>query len=86
MKWNKATGQLPNRAIDDGRGLLVITDVKVTDSGRYICEASDGYSIVTSSVDLTVGGKQNPSKRFYVNKKCEAHYNNKIAAKSPQPN
>lgn len=48
---------MPNRAIDDGRGLLVITDVRVTDSGRYICEASDGYSIVTSSVDLTVGGK-----------------------------
>lgn len=56
VKWSKASGPLPNRAVDDDRGHLIITDVRITDSGRYICEASDGHSIVTSSVDLTVGG------------------------------
>lgn len=55
--WRKADGDLPSHAIDDGRGLLVITNLKVSDSGRYVCEASDGYTIVTSSVNLNVGGK-----------------------------
>ncbi|XP_074025385.1 basement membrane-specific heparan sulfate proteoglycan core protein isoform X7 [Leptinotarsa decemlineata] len=56
--WKKAEGDLPSRAIDNGRGILVITNLRVSDSGRYICEASDGYSIVTSSVDLNVGERQ----------------------------
>ncbi|KAJ8967223.1 hypothetical protein NQ314_003001, partial [Rhamnusium bicolor] len=55
VQWRKDGGELPPYAIDDGRGLLVITNLKVTDSGRYVCEAYDGYSIVTSSVDLNVG-------------------------------
>lgn len=57
VHWIKYNGNLPTHAIDDGRGLLVITNLKVTDSGRYVCEAKDGYSIVTSSIDLNVGGK-----------------------------
>ncbi|XP_057651520.1 basement membrane-specific heparan sulfate proteoglycan core protein-like isoform X5 [Diorhabda carinulata] len=55
INWRKADGDLPSRAIDEGNGILVITDLKASDSGRYVCEASDGYTIVTSSVDLNVG-------------------------------
>ncbi|XP_072390118.1 basement membrane-specific heparan sulfate proteoglycan core protein isoform X27 [Diabrotica undecimpunctata] len=64
INWRKADGDLPSRAIDDGNGLLVITDLRVSDSGRYICEASDDYTIVTSSVDLNVGVPQDRPPRI----------------------
>ena len=57
LEWSKEGGDLPRgRAIDDRQGLLVITDVRVSDSGTYICSARDGHSIVTERVTLTVGG------------------------------
>ncbi|XP_060518138.1 basement membrane-specific heparan sulfate proteoglycan core protein isoform X3 [Cylas formicarius] len=57
VHWSKDYRDLPYTAIDDGRGLLVITNLQVPDSGRYICEADDGYSIVTQSVNIVVGVK-----------------------------
>ncbi|KAG5900605.1 hypothetical protein JTB14_017460 [Gonioctena quinquepunctata] len=62
--WRKADGELPSRAIDNGRGILVITNLKISDSGRYICEANDGYSIVTSSVNLNVGERPDEAPRI----------------------
>ena len=57
LEWSKEGGYLPpDRAMDDRQGLLIITDVRVTDSGTYICTGSDGYSVVTERVQLTVGG------------------------------
>ncbi|KAJ9584666.1 hypothetical protein L9F63_020991, partial [Diploptera punctata] len=57
LEWSKEGGDLPrDRAIDDRRGMLVIKDVRVSDSGTYICSARDGHSIVTERVTLTVGG------------------------------
>lgn len=56
IKWIKDGGLLPERAIDDGRGLLVIADVKITDAGRYLCQASDGISIVVEAYNLNVQG------------------------------
>ncbi|XP_069692113.1 basement membrane-specific heparan sulfate proteoglycan core protein isoform X26 [Periplaneta americana] len=57
LQWSKEGGELPRgRAIDDRRGLLVVTDVRVSDSGTYICTGSDGHSIATQRVVLTVGG------------------------------
>nr|CAH7733355.1 unnamed protein product [Callosobruchus chinensis] len=66
VHWSKDGSNLPSRAIDDGRGLLVITNLKVTDSGRYICEASDGYTIATSSVNLNVGVKEDERPRIAI--------------------
>lgn len=57
VHWQKDGGILPNHAIDDGRGLLVITNLKVSDSGRYICKASDGFTIVTQDINVNVGSK-----------------------------
>ncbi|PNF14537.1 hypothetical protein B7P43_G15031, partial [Cryptotermes secundus] len=57
LQWSKEGGDLPrDRAFDDRQGLLVITDVHVSDSGIYICSASDGQSVVTQRVELAVGG------------------------------
>lgn len=57
IRWEKEGGQLPpDRSIDDSRGLLVIRDVKVSDSGIYVCQVSDGINIGYKEVTLTVGG------------------------------
>lgn len=58
IKWEKEGGQLPpGRTVDDSQGLLVIRDVKVSDSGVYVCQVSDGVHIGYKNVTLTVGGK-----------------------------
>jgi len=57
IRWEKEGGQLPSgRSVDDANGLLVIRDVKVSDSGIYVCQASDGINIAIKKVTLTVGG------------------------------
>lgn len=58
IKWDKEGGQLPpGRSLDDSNGLLIIRDVKVSDSGIYVCQVSDGVHIGYKNVTLTVGGK-----------------------------
>lgn len=57
MHWTKDGADLPEHALDDGYGLLVITDLRASDSGRYICEASDGYSVESKDIVVTVGRK-----------------------------
>jgi len=57
IRWEKEGGQLPlDRSVDDSSGLLVIRDVKVSDSGIYVCQVSDGINIEYKKVTLTVGG------------------------------
>ncbi|XP_032663569.1 basement membrane-specific heparan sulfate proteoglycan core protein-like isoform X7 [Odontomachus brunneus] len=57
IRWEKEGGQLPpGRSVDDANGLLVIRDVKVSDSGIYVCQVSDGINIAIKKVTLTVGG------------------------------
>lgn len=57
IRWEKEGGQLPpDRSVDDTSGLLVIRDVKVSDSGIYVCQVSDGVNIGYKKVTLTVGG------------------------------
>ncbi|XP_076378245.1 terribly reduced optic lobes isoform X1 [Megalopta genalis] len=57
VRWEKEGGQLPpGRSVDDSRGLLIIREVKVSDSGIYVCQVSDGVHVAFKNVTLTVGG------------------------------
>ncbi|KAK4879912.1 hypothetical protein RN001_008058 [Aquatica leii] len=61
LQWQKEGGYLaPNHAVDDGKGILVIADITVSDSGNYICRASDGFVVVTQYTTVTVGGSNRP--------------------------
>ena len=55
VSWAREEGELPGRARDDGRGVLIITQVQTTDSGNYVCTATAGQYVVTSTTELTVG-------------------------------
>ncbi|XP_034185293.1 terribly reduced optic lobes isoform X7 [Osmia lignaria lignaria] len=67
IKWEKEGGQLPTgRTVDDSQGLLVIRDVKVSDSGVYVCQVSDGVHIGYKNVTLTVGGSNPVAPRAVV--------------------
>lgn len=59
VQWTRDGARLPEHALDDGNGLLVITDLRASDSGRYICEASDGWTIESKDIVVTVGRKLN---------------------------
>lgn len=58
VTWLKEGGVLPDRAVDDGRGILVIRDIRITDAGKYICQATDGYTVLEDAYVLNVEGKQ----------------------------
>ncbi|XP_076230657.1 terribly reduced optic lobes isoform X13 [Nomia melanderi] len=67
VKWEKEGGQLPpGRSVDDSHGLLIIRDVKVSDSGIYVCEVSDGVHIAFKNVTLTVGSANPVSPRAVI--------------------
>ncbi|XP_044266423.1 basement membrane-specific heparan sulfate proteoglycan core protein isoform X17 [Tribolium madens] len=66
VTWTKDGAGLPAHAIDDGRGILVITNLKVSDSGRYICEATDGYAIESKDITVTVGPSQPEPPRVVI--------------------
>lgn len=58
LRWGKEGDSLPaGRAQDDRRGVLIITDVRHTDSGTYVCSGQDGINVVTETVVLNVGGE-----------------------------
>lgn len=59
IHWDKEGGRLPDRSMDDKQGLLIIRDVRVSDSGVYICQVTDDIQVVIDKVTLTVGGKYN---------------------------
>lgn len=59
VKWRKSGGNLPQGRTytDDRTGLLLITNVQVSDSGQYICQADDGAAIQEATVSLQVPGE-----------------------------
>lgn len=59
VRWRKSGGKLPlgRTRTDDRSGLLLITNLQVSDSGQYICQASDGVAIQEASVSLQVPGE-----------------------------
>ncbi|RZB41729.1 basement membrane-specific heparan sulfate proteoglycan core protein, partial [Asbolus verrucosus] len=66
VHWTKDGSALPTHASDDGYGMLVITNLRVSDSGRYVCEAYDGYSIETKDITVTVGPSQPEAPRVAI--------------------
>lgn len=56
ISWSKEGGVLPfERSIEDiSRGLLIINELTESDSGSYICRASDGISIGTNRATLVI--------------------------------
>ena len=57
VKWAKEQGVLPpGRATDNGKGVLIITQVETSDSGSYVCTATAGQYIVMERAQLDVGG------------------------------
>ena len=58
LRWGKEGAPLPpGRAQDDRRGVLIISDVRHSDSGTYVCSGQDCVTVVTETVVLNVGGK-----------------------------
>ncbi|CAG0883138.1 unnamed protein product [Darwinula stevensoni] len=57
LSWAREDGSLPpRRATDDGQGVLIITDLRVSDSGVYVCSATDGEKIARERTTITVSG------------------------------
>ncbi|KAL0852381.1 hypothetical protein ABMA28_000578 [Loxostege sticticalis] len=58
VQWSKADGYLPQgRTQIDGRsGMLLITNLQISDSGVYICQTSDGISTARAEATLKVPG------------------------------
>ncbi|CAH2103371.1 unnamed protein product [Euphydryas editha] len=56
VNWYKADGYLPQgrHQVDSNTGLLVITNLQVSDSGVYICQTSDGISTGQAIATLKV--------------------------------
>lgn len=58
VNWYKVDGNLPQgrSTVDERRGLLLITNLQVSDSGKYICETTDGMSTEQAIATLKVPG------------------------------
>ncbi|XP_062558821.1 basement membrane-specific heparan sulfate proteoglycan core protein isoform X3 [Armigeres subalbatus] len=55
VRWNRQNGQLPNRAYIQS-GTLIITDVQISDSGVYVCQAGSGPETTYQQVTVSVEG------------------------------
>ncbi len=58
LAWTRDDGGLISpRFIDDGKGGLLIRNVKSEDIGRYRCTGSNFYTTAEDYAELTVEGK-----------------------------
>lgn len=57
VTWEKDNGEIPqNRTVTTPIG-IAIDSVKLTDSGRYICKATNILGTTTKTIILVVDGK-----------------------------
>lgn len=56
VQWQKAEGNLPRERtyIQENEGMLIISNVQETDSGVYVCQATDGINVKTAETTLIV--------------------------------
>ncbi|XP_076237238.1 basement membrane-specific heparan sulfate proteoglycan core protein-like isoform X3 [Calliopsis andreniformis] len=67
IQWEKEGGELPSgRFVVDNRGLLIIRDVRVSDSGIYVCQVSDGVFVAIKNITLAVGGANPVAPRVVI--------------------
>ncbi|XP_049885171.1 basement membrane-specific heparan sulfate proteoglycan core protein-like isoform X3 [Pectinophora gossypiella] len=60
VQWTKDGGELPQgrSQVDARSGLLLITNLQLSDSGKYICQTSDGISTAQAIATLKVPGNE----------------------------
>ncbi|RVE42173.1 hypothetical protein evm_013174 [Chilo suppressalis] len=58
ITWSKVDGYLPQgrTIVDDQMGMLLITNLQVSDSGKYVCQTNDGISTAQAYATLKVPG------------------------------
>lgn len=57
VSWEKMDGMIPNGRSSYNDGTLTLNKLKMSDSGVYMCQASDGISFATATVTLKVPGE-----------------------------
>lgn len=59
ITWTKVGGPLPQgrSQVDNWSGILLITNLQMSDSGKYICETMDGVSTAQAIATLKVPGE-----------------------------
>lgn len=55
-RWFKLQGQFSSRVYED-RGVLIIANSQVDDSGTYVCQGQDGVDTVEEHIAINIGGK-----------------------------
>lgn len=55
-RWFKLHGQFSNRVYEN-RGVLIITNSQIDDSGTYVCQGQSGDDTVEEHISITIGGK-----------------------------
>lgn len=58
VRWSKLGGHLPLDRTYESNGVLIISNLEESDSGVYICQATDGVSTNQDTVTLKVPGNQ----------------------------
>ncbi|XP_062714560.1 basement membrane-specific heparan sulfate proteoglycan core protein isoform X8 [Aedes albopictus] len=56
VRWDRQNGGMPDRAYTDRGGTLIITNVQISDSGVYVCQAGSGPDTAYQQVTVTVEG------------------------------
>uniref|UniRef100_A0A8D8ES81 Basement membrane-specific heparan sulfate proteoglycan core protein n=1 Tax=Culex pipiens TaxID=7175 RepID=A0A8D8ES81_CULPI len=61
VRWDRIGGRLPDRAYIES-GTLTITNVQISDSGIYVCQAGSGPDTANQRVTVTVEGGSSSRK------------------------
>lgn len=56
-RWFKLQGQFSDR-VYESRGVLIITNSQIDDSGIYVCQGQSGPDTVEERISINIGGKE----------------------------